>query len=139
MQSFWWHVLADRRVYRTLCDEIDAAVREGKIPATGNVSWSEGQSLEYFQACLREAMRVRPAVGVDIVRHVPPEGVELDGHFFKGGTTIAINGWALHRDKEGFGEDADDYRPERWLEDEERARIMDRYMVQVSYGCDSTM
>jgi len=76
---------------------------------------------------------VRPAVGLNITRLVPPEGAELDGHHFPGGVSIAANGWVLHRDKETFGDDADDFRPERWLEDEENAKKMERYMFQVSY------
>ncbi len=132
MQSFWYHVLSEPQTYKKLNDEIDAAVGSGKIPLTGNVSWAEGQGLAFFQACLKEAMRVRPAVGLNITRLIPPEGAELDGHFFAGGTRIAVNGWVLHRDKPTFGEDADVYRAERWTEDEDRARRMERYMFQVS-------
>ncbi len=135
MQSFFLHVLADPRVYKTLVAEVEAAVADGSLPASGNVSWAEGQGLAYFQACLKEAMRVRPAVGVNITRLVPPEGAELDGHFFPGGTRVAVNGWVLHRDKPMFGQDADLYRPERWTEDEERARRMERYMFQVCPFC----
>jgi cytochrome P450 len=131
MQSFFWHVLSDRRVYAKLNEEIDQAVANEAIPATGNLSWTQSQSLPYFQACLREAMRVRPAVGLNITRIVPSEGAELDGHHFQPGTQIAVNGWVLHRDQATFGSDADVFRPERWLEDEERARRMDRYMFQV--------
>jgi len=131
MQSFFWHVLADERVHQELIREVDEAVRSGALPSSGNVSWAQGQALPYFQACLKEAMRVRPAVGVNITRLVPPEGAELDGRFFPGGTRIAVNGWVLHRDKPMFGQDADDFRPERWTEDEERARRMERYMFQV--------
>lgn len=133
MQSFFWHVLADRRVYSCLNAEIGQAVRDGTIPSSGNISWNESQALPYFQACLREAMRVRPAVGLNITRLVPPEGAELDGHFFPAGTRVAVNGWVLHRDRKTFGEDADLFRPERWLEDAENARAMDRYMFQVGY------
>jgi cytochrome P450 len=132
MQSFFWHVLDAAPIYHSVLREIEQAVTTGVIPAEGNVSWNQAQNLPYLQACLKEAMRVRPAVGLNITRVVPPEGAELDGHFFPGGTTIACNGWVLHRDKEVFGQDADDYRPERWLEDEERAKRMERYMFQVS-------
>ncbi len=132
MQSFFWHILDAKPVYQSVVRELEQAVKAGVIPATGNLSWNESQNLPYLQACLKEAMRVRPAVGLNITRLVPPEGAELDGHFFPGGTTIAANGWVLHRDKDVFGQDADDFRPERWLEDEERARRMERYMFQVS-------
>lgn len=133
MQSFFWHVLSDRRVYDQINAELSKAVEDGTIPAQGNISWNESQNLPYFQACLKEAMRVRPAVGLGIYRQVPPEGAELDGHRFPGGVNLAVNGWVLHRDKATFGEDADIFRPERWLEDAEEAKRMDRYMFQVSH------
>ena len=132
MQSFFWHVLADPRVRGTLTAEIRGAVAAGAIPPDGNLTWAQAQALPYFQACLKEAMRVRPAVGLNITRVVPPEGVELAGEFFPGGTRVAVNGWVLHRDRETFGEDCEVFRPERWLEGEERARRMERYMFQVS-------
>lgn len=132
MQSFFWHVLADKRVYAKLNAELAKAVEEGTIPPQGNMTWNESQNLHYFQACLKEAMRVRPAVGLNITRLVPPEGAELDGQRFPGGVSLAVNGWVLHRDKATFGEDAEVFRPERWLEDAEEARRMERYMFQVS-------
>jgi hypothetical protein len=119
------------KIYNSLVAEIQMAVKEGNLPSEGNISWTEAQGLPYFQACLKEAMRVRPAVGLNITRLVPPEGAELDGEFFKGGTRIAVNGWVLHLDKPTFGQDAEKYRPERWLEDAERSRRMERYMFQV--------
>lgn len=132
MQSFFWHVLDSKPAYQSIVREIETAVKDGVIPATGNISWNEAQNLPYLQACLKEAMRVRPAVGLNITRLVPPEGAELDGHRFPGGVSIAANGWVLHRDKEIFGADADVFRPERWLEDEENSKKMERYMFQVS-------
>ncbi|TPX13100.1 uncharacterized protein E0L32_006526 [Thyridium curvatum] len=134
MQSFFWHVLNDERVHKKLVAEIEAAVADGTLPAEGNVSWAQAQSLPYFQACMKEGMRVRPAVGLAITRVVPPEGAEIDGKMFPGGTRVAVNGWVLHRDRATFGEDADVYRPERWTEDEEEARRMERYMFQFGGG-----
>ncbi|OHW97906.1 benzoate 4-monooxygenase cytochrome p450 [Colletotrichum incanum] len=134
MQSLFWHVLSSPQIHARLTAEIVDAVKVGVLPATGNVSWREAQELPYFQACLKEAMRVRPAVGLNITRVVPPEGAELDGHLFPGGTQVAVNGWVLHRDKRTFGQDADDYRPERWLVDVEEAKRMERYMFQFGGG-----
>ncbi|KAK8004078.1 Tyrosine-protein phosphatase non-receptor type 6 [Apiospora arundinis] len=134
MQSFFYQVLSNPRVNAALQKEIEDAMRTGAIPAEGNVEWLEAQALPYFQACLKEAMRVRPAVGLNITRLVPPEGVEIEGQFFKGGTRVALNGWVLHRDRDIFGEDADVFRPERWLEDEEEAKTMERYMFQFGGG-----
>ncbi|KAI2613415.1 cytochrome P450 [Hypoxylon sp. NC1633] len=134
MQSFFWSALSVPRVIAQLVDEVDMAVREGRIPAQGNIQWTEAQNLPYFQACLKESMRMRPAVGVNIARYVPPEGIDVEGRHLPGGTRLALNGWVLHRDKATFGEDADFYRPERWLEDPENAKVMERYMFQFGGG-----
>lgn len=134
MQSFFYHILDAKPVYAKLLKEIEEAVSSGAIPSDGNITWTQSQNLLYLQACLKEAMRVRPAVGLNITRKTPPEGAELDGVFFPGGTVIAANGWVLHRDKDVFGRDADDFTPERWLEDEERAKRMERYMFQFGGG-----
>ncbi|KAI1414440.1 cytochrome P450 [Hypoxylon sp. FL1857] len=134
MQSFFWHALSAPKVYAKLIDEIETAVRDGTISSQGNIQWTEAQNLPYFQACLKESMRMRPAVGVNISRYVPPEGIEIEGRHIPGGTRLALNGWVLHRDKATFGEDADYYRPERWLEDPENAKVMERYMFQFGGG-----
>lgn len=132
MQSFFWLTLTAPRVYSLLKSEIDSAVSASIIPPTGNIEWQQSQHLPYFQACLKEAMRLRPAVGLNITRYAPsPDGVEIDGRHYPAGTRLAVNGWVLHRDKGVFGADAEFFRPERWLEDEENARVMERYMFQV--------
>ncbi|KAI0424370.1 cytochrome P450 [Xylaria sp. FL1042] len=135
MQSFFWLTLTAPRVYATLKSEIDAAVDAGAIPDEGNIEWTQAQNLPYFQACLKEAMRLRPAVGLNITRYAPsPDGVEIEGRHYPAGTRLAVNGWVLHRDRGVFGDDAEFFRPERWLEDEENARVMERYMFQFGGG-----
>ncbi|KAI1355867.1 cytochrome P450 [Xylaria sp. FL0043] len=135
MQSFFWLTLTAPRVYASLKSEIDAAVTSGLIPPTGNIEWTQAQNLPYFQACLKEAMRLRPAVGLNITRLAPgPDGVEIEGRHYPAGTRLAVNGWVLHRDKAVFGDDAEFFRPERWIEDEESARVMERYMFQFGGG-----
>jgi cytochrome P450 len=128
MQSFSHHVLREPAIYAKIKKELDDATAEGKLSEMPQ--WNEVQALPYFQACLKEAMRVRPAVGLNITRLVPPEGAEIDGRRFPGGTRVALNAWVLHRNAEIFGRDPKVYRPERWLEGD--AKNMERYMYQVS-------
>lgn len=131
MQSFFYHVLNDKAVYAKVTAEIDAVTESGKLPQV--VSYADAQELPFFQAALKEAMRVRPAVGLNITRLAPPGGAVLDGQTFPEGTRLAVNGWVLHRDRGVFGDDADIYRPSRWLDNsEENIRQMDRHMFQVS-------
>lgn len=127
MQSFSWHVLRNPAIYAKLKKELDDATAAGKL--SDMPQWNEAQALPYFQACLKEAMRIRPAVGLNISRLVPPEGAEIGGQKFPGGTRVAVNGWVLHRNKEIFGTDCETFRPERWLEGD--AKMMERFMFQV--------
>ncbi|EKG10859.1 Cytochrome P450 [Macrophomina phaseolina MS6] len=126
------HGAMDRRIYLKIVEEIDEATRAGKLSPI--VQFNEAQQLPYFQAALKEAMRVRPAVGLAMARSVPACGAEIDGGRYPGGIELNINAWAVHRDRETFGDDAEAFRPERWLEDEERARLMDRHMIQFGGG-----
>lgn len=128
MQSFCHSVLREPKIYARIKQEIDEATAAGKLSYMPQ--WNEVQALPYFQACLKEAMRIRPAVGLNITRLVPPEGTEIEGTKFPGGTRLALNGWVLHRDEAIFGNDPKVYRPERWLEGD--AKNMERYMFQVS-------
>ncbi|KAK5637155.1 hypothetical protein RRF57_012867 [Xylaria bambusicola] len=125
------------RATRLLAPEIRNRRRRGRRHDPGH--WEHrmaaGAESPYFQACLKEAMRLRPAVGLNITRYAPsPDGVEIDGRHYPAGTRLAVNGWVLHRDTEVFGQDAEFFRPERWLEDEENARVMERYMFQFGGG-----
>jgi cytochrome P450 len=127
MQSFFHFVLSSPPTYTKLLAEIDAAHRAGALSPM--ISYAEAQNLPYFQACLKEAMRLRPAVGLNISRLVPAGGATIDGSFYPGGTEVAVNAWVVHRDRGVFGQDADAYRPERWLEG--NAKVMERSMYQV--------
>ena len=128
-----WNVLRHPRVHQKIIQELETATANGTI-SSSLITYTEALQLPYFQAALKEAMRCRPAVGLNITRHVPPQGAEIDGTWYPGGTRCALNAWVLHKDQGMFGVDADSYRPERWLEgSDEQIKKMDRNMYQVPY------
>ncbi|RWA03461.1 hypothetical protein EKO27_g11647 [Xylaria grammica] len=86
-----------------------------------------------------------PAAGLPLERIVPESGMEIAGHFVKGGTIVGCSAWLIHRRPEIFGDDVDVYRPERWLVDEalpeaqreereRRVREMNGHMFQFGMG-----
>ncbi|KAL7949968.1 cytochrome P450 [Trichoderma barbatum] len=109
--------------------ELDAVRAQGQI--SSSPTFEETKQLPYFQACISEAMRYHPTTGTTLPRVVPKGGAEIDGYFLPEGTTVGISPWVLHRDKSIFGHDADEYRPERWLEASQDKRYeMEKYSLE---------
>lgn len=68
-------------------------------------------------------------------RDVPPGGAVLAGKFFPAGTSVGINPWVAHRNKSVFGQDADEFKPERWLsQDIDKLHAMDGYLLTFGMG-----
>ena len=117
------------RVLRLLQEEVDKAeVQDGLITLE-----TARNQMPYLQAVIKETLRMYPVVGYHLPRVVPPEGKEICGRVFKGNTVVGMNAWVIQRNPNIFGEDVNDFRPERWL-DEERAVYMDRYMLAFGGG-----
>jgi cytochrome P450 len=64
-----------------------------------------------------------------LMKEVPSEGDTIDGVFVPGGTRIGHNTQGIMRRRDIFGDDADHFRPERWLNISEEKR---HEMVQTS-------
>jgi len=107
------YLATTRHAYTKLQQEVDAAVADGRVssPITGE----EAKKLDYLQAVIYEGIRMQIPFSGLIMKQVPPEGDTIDGIFIPGGTRIAQNTLAIMRRQDVFGEDADVFRPERWI------------------------
>ena len=120
IRAIMLYLMTHQRVYRQLQAEIDAAVSSGKVAAApGIVSDETLRSLLYLTAVVYEGFRMHPPLTNVAPKKVPAGGdtVVINGkeHFLPGGTNIGYSVYGLQRDKALFGEDADFFRPERWL------------------------
>lgn len=97
------------------------------------VSWDVAHKLPYLDACIKEALRMNPAIGIPLERVAPEGGLELCGKYFKSGTVLGVNAWVAHQDQEVYGEDAAHWRPGRWIEaSEDKRKEMERALFAVS-------
>ena len=127
------YLMTHHRVYKILQAEIDATVASSQASTTFDIVSDETlKGLPYLQAVVREGLRMHPPITDVVPKKVPVGGDKfvIDGkeYFFPGGTNISYNAWGLHHDKKIFGEDADCFRPERWLprdsSEKEQARVL---------------
>ena len=116
-----------------LQQEIDQTCHEHSWPSDVPVASDLAKSMEYLQAVIYESMRLFPASGLPLARVSPPEGLEIHGYYFPPGVQLTVYSWALHRNKRLFGEDAAEFKPERWL-DKARSQDLHRRFFSFGYG-----
>ncbi|KAF2744728.1 cytochrome P450 [Sporormia fimetaria CBS 119925] len=126
-------MLLDPRVFTRARAEIDAADKAGKL--SDPIQYEETRAyLPYFVACIKEGLRLNPPATNLFARVVPKSGRVIDGTFVPEGVDVTSHAYVVHRDKELYGDDAEDFRPERWLEDERRAAEFDAASFTFSIG-----
>lgn len=113
---------------RVACEVVATAETRSRSDA---LAYDDAVRLQLTQASIREAQRLHPVIGMALPRRVPAGGMAVHGVAIPPGTTVGCNPVSLHRSQDIFGDDADVYRPERWLGggegDEENIRAMERY------------
>ncbi|KAE8406696.1 cytochrome P450 [Aspergillus pseudonomiae] len=131
LSGILYHILRTPRVYAKLTAEIDAAVKCNQL-STPRISYNEAVKLPYLAACIKEGIRMHPITGVSFPRHAPSSGCMIGEHYIPGNARIGVNPGVMHFSKTIFGEDADRFRPERWIDGD--ASRMDRHIMQFGMG-----
>jgi cytochrome P450 len=128
IRSCLYFGLKHPRVWQRLTEEVLAVGFRGRTPP----ACKEVKALPYTDAVIREALRMLPGVSMTMERFVPKEGFVLpNGDFLPGGTIVGMNPYILARNKSIYGEDTDQFRPERWLRDEERGETEEQFQKRL--------
>jgi cytochrome P450 len=130
MRSCVYHLCRNPEAKAKLVGEIDEAQRDGKLSEM--VTYGEAIKLPYLSAVIKEAMRVQPSIVLTFPRHVPVGGATICGRYFPEGCRVGVNPYVLHYQTSIFGEDAEDFNPDRWFRPE--ASNMESYMFQFGSG-----
>lgn len=101
-------------IYAKLREEV--ASLDGRTP-----TYEELRNLKYLKYCLNESLRTHPVVPGNsrfaIRDTVLPLGGGPNGQhpmLVPKGTMVGYSPYAMHRRKDLYGSDADEYKPERW-------------------------
>ncbi|GAP88867.1 putative cytochrome P450 [Rosellinia necatrix] len=128
LKGTFMYVTTNPRVYKALQAEIDDAVASGAAPAApGIITAMQAKGLPYLQAVIRESMRMFPPVNNPLSRTTPPAGdtVTIEGKevYIPGGVCVLPSFKAMHRNKRVYGDDADVFRPERWIDEKDKKKL----------------
>ncbi|PYI19102.1 cytochrome P450 [Aspergillus violaceofuscus CBS 115571] len=114
MATTMFHIVKDRRIYRAVLEEIDTATAKGDLGAS-HIAYNEALKLPFLSACIKEGMRVHPTTALPLPRQTANEERLVSGHKIPGSTRIGANAPIVQSDPAVFGEDADEFCPERWM------------------------
>lgn len=114
--------------------DVQQKVTEEVRHTSDAVTYDSAARLRYTQASIKEAQRLHPVIGMSLSRKVPAGGVSLDGRFFPSGTTVGCNPVSLHRNPDIFGVDADEYNPDRWVQEDDDARVRMMERINLTWG-----
>lgn len=122
-----FHCLTKPGVVRKLQAELDAAIPAGGVP-----KYEQVRDLPYLEKVISETLRIHSTSSTGLPRVVPPgPGVTIAGHYFPQGTVLSVPAYTIHHSKAIWGADADDFRPERWEQADERQKSA---FIPFSYG-----
>jgi cytochrome P450 len=93
--------------------------------------------MPYLQACICEGIRTIAPLFFLLDRKVAPEGACLHGYQLPGGTLVSLNMLAAQSDNV-YGDDAQHYRPERWITDDTEHYRQMRRTMELVFGDGST-
>jgi cytochrome P450 len=118
------------RVLSKFLDEI--AAHSPSSPITE----PEAKAMPYLQAIIKEGLRLWPPSSALVTKTAPPQGDTFNGLFIPGGTDVGSSVWGVFRNKKFWGEDANEFRPERWfgLEDGRRKEMDDTMGLIFGFG-----
>ncbi len=124
-------LITNPQVYLHLQREIDLRIRDGRISSP--ITDAEARQFPYLQAVIREGLRMwPPATG--LLPKVSAVDDVICGIRIPAGTSVAWAPWPVMRNTDVFGADADQFRPERWLDiSAEQYRAMDT-TVMLDFG-----
>ena len=92
--------------------ELDSVVGRARLP-----TFADAPRLPYVWAIIKEVLRWRPALPLGLP-HATAEDDWYEGMFIPKVATCMANIWQCNHDRAVFGDDADDFKPERHLGDD---------------------
>lgn len=113
MTIMLYYLMQNPSTMETLLQELEDAIEyKDSVPP----KYDTTAKLPCLDAVMREAMRCYPFLAIPLERCVPAGGALVCDVWLPGGTSAGCHATVVHQDRACFGQDADRFRPERWLD-----------------------
>jgi cytochrome P450 len=110
LHIFSTHPDVQRKVRQEMLRNIGLPTEDNKCP----LSYDALNALPYLNACVKELLRFIPPV--PNTSRVATHDDKILGYDIPKGTHIVLSAAAWHKLKSVYGEDAEEFKPERWMD-----------------------
>ncbi|KAF2169488.1 hypothetical protein M409DRAFT_20702 [Zasmidium cellare ATCC 36951] len=124
MRACLYYLCKTPDAYRRIQQEIDEYYRSKGLRQP--ITYQQTLELPFFCAVTREATRLFPSIGYQLLRYAPADMI-VEGKRIPIGTVLGMSPTAANRDPQVWGEDADEFNPSRWLSDEDKVRHLNTH------------
>ncbi|KAK3836217.1 MAG: cytochrome P450 [Linnemannia gamsii] len=107
---FSTHSEVQKRVRQEMLDHIGRPKGSNKTP----LSYDALNALPYLNACVKELLRIIPPV--HLTSRVAARDDKILGYDIPKGTQLFLSSACIHKLKSVYGEDAEEFKPERWMD-----------------------
>ncbi|GJJ11053.1 hypothetical protein Clacol_005284 [Clathrus columnatus] len=108
---FFYTMLLYPEIQKRAQQELDQIIGPDTLP-----SFEDFERLKYIKAIIYELLRWNTVLASGIPHVLAVDDV-IDGYFIPKGTIVFGNTWTLLRSKSTYGSDADQFKPERFLDE----------------------
>ncbi|KAK6703612.1 hypothetical protein SNK04_013541 [Fusarium graminearum] len=134
IQSFIYHMIRHPNAWARAQTEVQDATKKG-LCEDNIVSYADAQELPYVQAFVKEALRMFGPVPMGLPRIAPRGGLTFGDRTIPEGTIVSVSPWVIHHSKEFWGEDAHEFKPDRWLKGD--AAVKEKFWIPFGAGYGS--
>lgn len=102
-------LIKNSRVMKRLQEEIKTVVGDGEF-----IEETHLPKLEYLDMIIKETMRLHP-ISPLLIPHESVEDIVIGGYYIPKNSRILINNWGLGQDPKIWGENVNEFLPERFI------------------------
>jgi cytochrome P450 len=115
LSNMWFMLSKQPEIFAKLRREVEETLN-GELP-----TYEQLRSMKYLKYCMNESLRLHPVVPsnsrIALADSILPLGGGPDGQspvFVPKDTIVVYTTYSMHRRKDFYGDDAEEFKPERW-------------------------
>ncbi|VUC32379.1 unnamed protein product [Clonostachys rosea] len=120
----YWILHGERQAPETIVARLQAELRAAIPEGEAVARHEQVKNLPFLRQCIDEGMRLHSTSAIGLPRIVTADrGISYGEMHFPKGTVLSVPSFTIHHDAEVWGDDVEEFKPDRWLDLTPRQKI----------------